>query len=512
MLGAWTLIALGLAGLGAVLPALDPGPASPLRHLFVLPVLAAAVRAGLVGGTLSAGVAVMAQAPRLFAHLEEGGITAAAIEELIGYVTLLGIAPLVGALAGTARRQRARYETLLAIQVVVAEARALPELLDRLRALLVERCGAAALVLVARDGDELIVAGGQRVAPGSLVARALDSGAPVFVSDTGTEPRARRVLAVPLLARGQAIGVLGLERVGELSANERVSLVDLGAYLGLALENARLAAARRRFNAELADKVAAATQRLETLDRAKSTFVATVSHELRTPLTALLGFSELLATRRVAGEEAARLAAIIQGETGRLARIVDDLLDLSRIEHGMALRVRPVPVAVKPALESAVEVFRRGGSSPSILLACDERLGVLADPDALDRIVKNLLANAIKYSPPGSRVMLSAERSPGSVATTIADEGPGIAAEALSRIFEPYFRAPDAARAAPGMGLGLAVVKALVEAQGGSIAVASAPGRGTRVTFSLPPASLTLRSDDATLCQSCRGAKRLPSE
>ncbi|MGH7314515.1 MAG: sensor histidine kinase [Candidatus Rokuibacteriota bacterium] len=485
MFGAGAGLALVLVGLAALMPLLDPAPASPLRYIYVLPVLAAALRSGLLGGTVAAGVAVMAQAPRLFAHLEEDGMTAAAVEELIGYVTLLGVAPLVGALAGAARRQRARYETLLAVQGVVAEERPLPETLHRLRELLAGRCGAAALVLAVRDGDRLALAGGDRLLPGSVLARALDSGEPAFVSDTGTEPRPRRVLAVPLLARGQVIGILGLERVGELGVSERASLIDLGAYLGLALENARLAAVHRRFNAELAEKVATATRRLEALDRAKSTFVATASHELRTPLTALLGFSELLATRRVAAEEVARLAAIVQSETERLARIVDDLLDLSRIEQGTALRVRPVPVVLGPALAAAVEVFRRGVHR--IVLACGEGLLVRADPDALDRIVKNLTSNAIKYSPPGSQVTLSAHRHGAGVEVTIADEGPGIAPDALGLIFEPYYRAADATRTAPGIGLGLAVVKALVEAQGGAIAVASAPGHGTRVTFSLPP-------------------------
>jgi len=487
MLGSGTMLALALVGLGALMPMLDPAPASPLRHIYVLPVLAAALRFGLVGGSLAAGVAVMAQAPRLFSHLEEDGMTAAAVDELIGYITLLGLAPLVGALAGAARRQRVRYETLLAVQRVVAEERPLQEVLDRLRELLAGRCGAAALVLVVRDADRLALAGGDRLVPGSVVARALDSGEPVFVSDTGTEPRPRRVLAVPLLARGQVNGILGLERIGELGTGERASLIDLGAYLGLALENARLAAAQRRFNVELAEKVAAATRRLEALDRAKSTFVATVSHELRTPLTALLGFSELLATRRVAAEEVARLAAIVQSETERLARIVDDLLDLSRIEQGTALRVRPVPLVLGAALAAGVEVFRRGVVSHRVVLACAEDLSVRADPDALDRIVKNLISNAIKYSPPGSPVTLSAHRRAAGVEVTIADEGPGIAPEALARIFEPYYRAADATRTAPGIGLGLAVVKALVEAQGGTIAVESAPGHGTRVTFSLPP-------------------------
>jgi signal transduction histidine kinase len=225
---------------------------------------------------------------------------------------------------------------------------------------------------------------------------------------------------------------------------------------------------------------------LERLDRAKSTFVATVSHELRTPLTALLGFSELLSTRRVAADEVARLAGIMRTESERLARIVDDLLDLSRLDHGMALRIRPVPVAVGPALLAAVQVFQRPGVRHRIAVAEVEEMCVHADPDALDRVVKNVVSNAMKYSPPGTAVTLSARRAGAGVEITIADEGTGIAPEALARIFEPYYRTADATRSAAGMGLGLAVVKALLEAQGGTIAVESAPGRGTRVRISLP--------------------------
>ncbi|MGH7310986.1 MAG: ATP-binding protein [Candidatus Rokuibacteriota bacterium] len=473
---------------GALVPLVDPATASLLRHILVLPVLAIALRFGPIQGALAAGLAVMAQAPRLLSQLEEGGMSVAAADEAIAYVTLLGLAPLVGALAGAARRLRARYDTLCAVQRVVAEERPLPEVLDRLRALLAERCDAAALVLVVRDAERLVLAGADRLVPGSVVARALDSGHTVFVADTGTDPRPRRVLAVPLLARGEIIGILGLERVGELGGGERESLIDLGAYLGLALENARLAAVHRRFNVDLADKVAAATRHLAAVDQAKSTFVATVSHELRTPLTALLGFSELLATRRVPAEQVVRLAGIMRSEAERMGRIVDDLLDLARIERGTALRVRPVPVVLAPALTAAVEVLSRASGGARVALACPEGLAVRADPDALDRVVKNLVSNAIKYSPAGSPVTLSARRRAADVEITVADEGAGIAPEALAHIFEPYYRAGDATRTAPGLGLGLAVVKALVEAQGGTITVASAPGRGTRVTLALPPA------------------------
>jgi signal transduction histidine kinase len=488
MPGSCALLALTLVGLGALTSVVDPAAASLLRHVLVLPVLAIALRFGPVEGSLAAGIAVLAQAPRLLSQLEKGGLTVAAADEAITYVSLLGLAPLVGALAAAARRQRARYDTLLAVQRLVAEERSLPEMLDRLRALLAERCEAAALVLVVRDGEGLTLAGADRLVPGSVVARALDSGNAIFVSDTGTEPRPRRVLAVPLLSRGEVIGILGLERIGELGGSERASLIDLGTYLGLALENARLAAAHRRFSVELAEKVAAATRRLADLDRAKSTFVATVSHELRTPLTALLGFSELLATRPLPPTEVARLASIVHRETERMARIVDDLLDLARIERGAALRVRPISVALAPALATAVQVFGRGGDDQRVVVACPEDLVVRADPDALDRIVKNLVSNALKYSPAGSAVTLVAHRHAAGVEMAIADAGPGIAPDALAHIFEPYYRAAGAARAAPGLGLGLAVVKALVEAQGGTIAVESAPGRGTRVTVALPAA------------------------
>jgi signal transduction histidine kinase len=113
-----------------------------------------------------------------------------------------------------------------------------------------------------------------------------------------------------------------------------------------------------------------------------------------------------------------------------------------------------------------------------------------ADPDAVDRILKNLVTNALKYSPPTTAVRLVAdEAGGGGVRFTVEDAGPGIPPGALPHVFEPYYRAPGAAGTAAGSGLGLAVVKALVEAHGGSIAVASEVGRGTRISFTLPRAA-----------------------
>ena len=294
------------------------------------------------------------------------------------------------------------------------------------------RLAGAAVALAVREGESFVVTGAQGIAPSSPAARVIETGRPVFITDTGLGPRPHRALVVPLLARGETIGVLALQRAGELGRGERAAVERLGAYVGLALENARLLSRQRRFTQELEDQVSAATRRLEALDRAKSTFVATVSHELRTPLTPLLGFGELLATRTYPTAEVQRLAGIICRETERLARIVDDLLDLSRMERGQGPRIVPTAVAVGPAISGTLALFRRGRVTHDLVVAVEDGLpDIQADPDALDRILKNLVANAIKYSPSGSRVTVSARAGAGGVEIAVADEGRGIPAAAL---------------------------------------------------------------------------------
>jgi signal transduction histidine kinase len=144
-------------------------------------------------------------------------------------------------------------------------------------------------------------------------------------------------------------------------------------------------------------------------------------------------------------------------------------------------------VKIEPTIEAAVDLFRHGTSGHAITTTCEPALPIVdADPDALERGLTNLMSNAIKYSPSGSAVQVGARALPDGVAIEVADAGRGIPPEALGRVFEPYYRVPDAAGAAHGTGIGLAVVKALVEAHGGTIQVESAPAVGTRVTVVLP--------------------------
>ena len=482
-----SLIALALVAVTALVALEDGGPASLLRHAYLVPVLAGALRFGAVGGGLAAMAAVLLSAPFVLPEIERSGLTAEAVEGLVTFAVLGLVGVLSGVLRTRAGRQGRRYEVLVTIQRTLADEATLDVSLARLRAALAGRLRVDEIAIVARDADRLVVAGGDRVVEGSLVARVLDGGGPVFVEDTGGSGRPRRAFATPLVSGGDILGALAVERKGEISVGERATLEAIGAHVGIALENARLVSQQRRFAVELAERVAMARRELEELDRAKSAFVAIASHELRTPLTALQGFSEILALRRLPPEEVTRLAEVMRREARRLGRIVSDLLDLSRIERGLEPALCRVPLKLEPAIEATVDIFRQGSATHFITTECEPSLPVVdADPDALERVLTNLISNAIKYSPTGSAVHVGARALDGTVAIEVADAGRGIPADALGRVFEPYYRVPDAAGAARGTGIGLAVVKALVEAHGGTVHVESAPALGTRVTVLLP--------------------------
>jgi signal transduction histidine kinase len=472
-------IAAGVLAVALARAVSDPRPDAVVRHAYLVPVIAAALRFGTPGGALTALVVLFLEAPRLFVAAEGGGLSQPVMEASVTCLEILALGPALGALTAEGRRQRRRYETLLAVQQALGDEVELDAALERLSAVLAARLDAD-VAIVARDGTRLIVQGAPVLEPASPAALALRTGTTVFVADVGGGARPRRAQCVPLMSSGASAGALVVERDGELNATTRQAVSEIGVALGLALENARLASRQRRFTEELA-------RRVEEVTAAKSAVVALASHELRTPLTALLGFSELLATRAFSPQEVRRLAGIVSRETERLARLVDDVLDLSRMERGLPLRLAPVPTDVAAAVQSAVDLFRRGRATHRVAAECDAELPrALADPDALDRILKNLISNAIKYSPEGTAVRVRASARDGVVTLVVEDQGRGIAPDALARIFEPYFRAPEAAQTVRGTGLGLAVVKSLVDAHGGAIDVTSALGEGTRFTVQLP--------------------------
>jgi two-component system phosphate regulon sensor histidine kinase PhoR len=232
-----------------------------------------------------------------------------------------------------------------------------------------------------------------------------------------------------------------------------------------------------------------ATER-RRLERIRRDFVANASHELRTPLTSIRGFVEALEDGAVAEPETAqRFLGKIRTHADRMATLVEDLLALSRLESGGRApeweETRPSEVA-----EEVVASFAGSATRKDISLRHLDRgaPGVVTDPERLRRILENLVDNAVKYTPEGGRVEVTTSSGPdGAARIEVADDGPGIAAEHLARIFERFYRVDKArSRELGGTGLGLSIVKHLAEGMGGSVSVQSEPGKGSRFLVSLP--------------------------
>lgn len=236
---------------------------------------------------------------------------------------------------------------------------------------------------------------------------------------------------------------------------------------------------------------------IRKLEAVRRDFVANVSHELRTPLTIVGGFSETLQDPDVPPERRIEFARTIFSNTQRMQRIVDELLDLSRIESGhWQPRPRPVRVA-----DVASEIFGRLGQiarkkdvSLETRIAADAAV-IQADPTALEQIAFNLVENAIRYTSADGRVAIETTREGRFTVLCVRDTGSGIPAEHLPRIFERFYRA-DAGRSreAGGTGLGLAIVKHLVEAHGGSVGADSFEGKGTTIKVAFPDQPQTAQS------------------
>ena len=211
------LIAGALAIVTALIALDGAGAGSLFRHAYFLPVVVAALRFGAPGGTLAAGAAVLLDAPFVLPEIERSGLTAAALEGLVTFAMLALVGTLSGALRTRAVRHRHRYELLATLQRTLADEVTLEVALARLRSVLTGRLDAEALALVARDDTGLVIAGGERVAPGSLAARVLETGVSEFASVGGSGAdgfgvRSRRAFAAPLVAGGPTIGVLAIER------------------------------------------------------------------------------------------------------------------------------------------------------------------------------------------------------------------------------------------------------------------------------------------------------------
>jgi signal transduction histidine kinase len=294
--------------------------------------------------------------------------------------------------------------------------------------------------------------------------------------------------AVIALAAGLGVALAALARARNLlrrAVEEREALragleAERSAH---AAEGARLAAGAREAR-EAAARAA----------RARDDLVAMVSHELRTPLNTVLGWARLLRTGKLDQAGIARAVETLERSAAAQARIVDDLLDVARLERG-ELRLDVRRVELLPVVEAAIAAVRPAAEARNLAISAALMPGVGAiagDPGRLQQVVWQLLANAVKFTPPGGRVEVRLDEDGDDAVVRVRDDGEGISPDFLPHVFEPFRQADSSStRAHGGLGVGLALVRHLVEAHGGEVSAESeGRGRGATFTIRLPLAAV----------------------
>ncbi len=506
----------GLVGIGIV-SVFSYQAGQPYRALYLIPIAEAALRFGLAGGLLAG--AVMTGATIVVDALGPGvQVRSALVRVLVGM--LAGI--VIGRLRDTLNAERSRAEARageaerlrdeLGHRVDVLEtanrcARALGSSLEldeafgafirelrglvpfeRTAIVLVEGETATTMATAGRGAGDVFPAGSSGPIEGSVLERVLDGHLVVRRDLSEREyPEDEKLLALglhselvtPLLLGARTIGMLSLSR-GHRDAfsEDEIELVALlGRLVATAVQNIRAYEAERRRVEELA-----------RLSQLRADFVSLVSHELRSPMAAVIGAARTLQDRwrMLTAAQRESFLALIGDETARLAVLVGDVLDTSRIEAGtFSYRFEEVDLGhlVEDAVESAVLAQEEVRVSASIL----GRLpAIRGDRARLRQVLGNLIENAVKYSPEGGEVRVSAAAANGAVRIAVRDEGPGIPRDQQRRIFEKFGRVDVPGASKPGTGLGLFIARSIAEAHGGSLDVSSAVDAGSIFTVTLP--------------------------
>lgn len=363
------------------------------------------------------------------------------------------------------------------------------ETLDRLRTVLPLTGGSIALV----EGDDLIIraaigpfavaALGQRLRRGPSrswnVIETLEpylsgdlQAAGLYVKTAGAEEAIRSWLAVPIVRRGQGIGLL------EIDSTHRTAFDQADVELLTTVVRALAGPV------ELASRYAE-ERRVSAL---RDAFIGVISHELRTPITTIYGLSKMLRSRQhsLTPEVREQLIGDVEAESDRLYRLVEDLLVLSRAERG-SVEIDPDPIVLTHVLRRAIDGEATRWPTHHFSLEIDRHVPlVLGEETYVEQVVRNLLTNAAKYSDAGATITVRVEPAEDEVIIRVLDEGIGIAQEDAHKLFELFYRTDRASRQAAGAGIGLFVCRQLVEAMGGEIWARPRDEGGTEVGFSLP--------------------------
>lgn len=326
---------------------------------------------------------------------------------------------------------------------------------------------------------------------GSIAGWVFGHNEPLIVHDAENDPRhfkgvdqainfrTSSLVAVPLTYQGNTIGVL---EVVNKADNAHYTEDDVAI-----LEILALYAAMTLWNSKLEARIQNTRDEIFELERLKTNFIAITSHELRTPLGLILGHATFL--KETVPEEYREPLDIIIRNAARLKEIIENLTEVDNYETGAA-RVRQRSISVSRIVEDVISSFQDMASRKNITLQadiCDEELPVEADANKITVAVSNLVRNAITFTNEGGKVLVKVEPVTGHAQVSVSDNGIGIPANDLSRVFERFFQVEEhLTRRNTGMGLGLSVAKTMIELHGGRIWVESVEGEGSTFTFLLP--------------------------
>lgn len=338
-----------------------------------------------------------------------------------------------------------------------------------------------------------------------------------FASSKKTGRNITSALCIPLMIKGRAIGVLNINRIDRdrsFTAGDARVLAVFGEHAAVAIQRVEEFRALDTRAALLED----ANRRLAEVNRMKEIFLYTVSHELKTPLTCIIAYAEFLRQdeNSIEPEQRRTFSRILYDQAQRLLELVNDIMDLSRLEGGAA-RLNLTPTSLNSIVDTSVQALETLAVRKGIRLA-QELAGdipvIPVDASKLRQVIVNLLNNAIKFTESGGTITIATRTWDGSVVVEVSDSGIGIPARDLTRIFDLFARSDVAVnRHYEGLGLGLHLVKRLVELHGGRVWVESTPGKGSRFSFSLPMAQALPAPSAASIAaeDSEAGADAVPS-
>ncbi len=368
-------------------------------------------------------------------------------------------------------------------------------------------CRACSIFLIDRTGEhlQLEVASGPSVSWKGIARLKLGEGVSgrviterrsIYIPDTRQEPgfiffdpNIRSLLVVPLLVRGEVIGTLSIDDAEPNAFDQELRLLTIAAsQAAVAIENAQLYESLRSSY----DQLEQAFDELRRLDKSKSELIQNISHELRTPLTFIRGYMELLQDGGLGAlqDEQKQAVDIVTSKSQILSTLVDDII--SMLEAGRE-QIRTGPVSLAKVAHFAIQAARASATEAELELVEEIPEGlppVRGEMRRLGQVIDNLIQNAIKFSRPGGRITVRMVEDETEIRTEVHDNGIGIPASELSRIFERFYQVNGSTkRRFRGTGLGLAIVKQIVETHGGRVGVHSEVGEGSMFFFTIPKAT-----------------------